>query len=81
MSSHWINRAAIGLDAMIAHITDRLSGNLARRKAIREKAFFAMLSNEHRSLIKARAEQNRRLGSQKYRSHLMLRADYHRSAV
>lgn len=78
MNAHLIYRAAIRLDRMIYRLVDRISGNAARRRALKQKALFAMMASEHRSLIKVRAQQLQRLGRRRYRSLLALRAHYYR---
>ncbi|SIR65836.1 hypothetical protein SAMN05880558_12422 [Aeromonas sp. RU39B] len=81
MTLRLINRAANQLDKLIAAIHDTVSGNKARRVALKQKAIVAMLASEHHSIIKLRAEQNRLLGKSKYRGTLLLRADYHKHAA
>lgn len=81
MTSTLINRAAKRADAVIALIHDHISGNKARRQALKQKAIVAMLASESHSIIRIRAEQNRQLGSKSYRSALQLRADYHKHAA
>lgn len=80
MSSCWINRAAIGLDSMIAHIKDRLNGNYARRRAIKQRLHLAMMATERHQLVAARATQKRTAGFTQH-SALHWRTEFHRNAV
>lgn len=81
MNAHLIYRAAIRLDRMIYRLVDHISGNAARRRALKQKVLFAMMASEHRSLIKVRAQQLPQLGRRRYRNLLALRAHYYRHTV
>ncbi|MFL9590464.1 hypothetical protein ACKC5O_00595 [Aeromonas schubertii] len=68
---------------MIAHISDRLNGNQARRAALHRRARDIADDIRRRKIEEKRARANEMLGRtrQGHRLMIQLNADYHRNAV
>lgn len=54
MERSYFSRAANAADAMIYRLIDRLSGNKARRQAIKRRLIVAMLDSEGHRIVAAR---------------------------
>lgn len=76
-----ISRAAKRADQIVAAIADRLNGNAARRRAIKQRLHLAMMATERHQIVAARAAQKRTAGITKYGALLHWRAEFHRNAV
>ena len=76
-----ISRAAKRADQIVAAIADRLNGNAARRRAIKQRLHLAMLATERHQIVAARAAQVRTTGITKHGALLHWRAEFHRNAV
>ncbi|MCF5862655.1 hypothetical protein K3H50_04675 [Aeromonas veronii] len=81
MTRRLFSRAAKSADQIVAVIADRLNGNAARRRAIRQRLHLAMLATEQHQLVAARAAQKRTTGLTTSNNLLKWRAELHRSAV
>ena len=75
-----ISRAAKRADQIVAAIADRLNGNAARRRAIKQRLHVAMMQTEQHHIVAARAAQ-KRTGIPKHCALLHWRAEFHRNAV
>lgn len=60
MTKRMFSSAARKADQILFALHDRLSGNRARRHALRVKLFVAMTHNEHHGLIRARVVSQHR---------------------
>ena len=76
-----ISRAANRADKVITSIADRLNGNAARRRAIKQRLHVAMMQAEQHHIVAARAAQLRTTGFTKHSALLHWRAEFHRNAV
>ena len=76
-----ISRAAKRADQIVAAIADRLNGNAARRRTIKQRLHLAMMATERHQIVAARAAQKRTAGITKYGALLHWRAEFHRNAV
>ena len=76
-----ISRAAKSADQIVAAIADRLNGNAARRRAIKQRLAVAMMATERHQIVAARAAQKRTAGITKHSALLHWRIQFHRSAV
>ena len=76
-----ISRAAKRADQIIAAIADRLNGNAARRRTIKQRLAVAMMATERHQLVAARAAQKRTAGNIKHGALLHWRAEFHRNAI
>jgi len=76
-----ISRAAKRADQIVAAIADRLNGNAARRRAIKQRLAVAMMATERHQIVAARAAQKRTAGITKHSALLHWRAEFHRNAV
>jgi hypothetical protein len=79
-----ISRAAKSADQIVAAIADRLNGNAARRRAIKQRLAVAMMATERHQIVAARAAQSakvRTLTAMKCRALLHWRAEFHRNAI
>lgn len=76
-----ISRAAKRADQIVAAIADRLNGNAARRRAIKQRLHLAMMATDRHQIVAARAAQKRTAGITKYGALLHWRAEFHRNAV
>lgn len=77
-------RAAQRADQIIYSIVDKLSGNAARRSALRHRLHLAMMATERHHIVAARAAQSakvRTLTAMKCRALLHWRAEFHRNAI
>ncbi|AKA17269.1 hypothetical protein [Aeromonas hydrophila] len=81
MTKHIFSRAAKRADQVVAAITDRLNGNAARRRAIKQRLHLAMMAAEQHHIVAARAAQKRTAGITKHGALLHWRAEFHRNAV
>lgn len=84
MTRRLFSRAAKRADQIVAAIADRLNGNAARRRTIKQRLAVAMMATERHQLVAARAAQSakvRTLTAMKCRALLHWRAEFHRSAV
>ena len=84
MTRRLFSRAAKRADQIVAAIADRLNGNAARRRAIKQRLAVAMMATERHQLVAARAAQSakvRTLTAMKCRALLHWRAEFHRNAV
>ncbi|HHO2159645.1 TPA: hypothetical protein ACRTNB_001849 [Aeromonas hydrophila] len=84
MTKSILSRAAKSADQIAAAIADRLNGNAARRRAIKQRLTVAMMATERHHLVAARAAQSakvRTLTAMKCRALLHWRAEFHRNAV
>ncbi len=75
-----ISRAAKRADQIVAAIADRLNGNAARRRAIKQRLHLAMMATEQHQIVAARAAQKRTTGFTKH-SALHWRIQFHRKAI
>lgn len=79
-----ISRAAKRADKIVAAIADRLNGNAARRRAIKQRLHLAMMATERHQLVAARTAQSakvRTMTAMKCRALLHWRAEFHRNAI
>ena len=76
-----ISRAAKRADQIVAAIADRLNGNAARRRAIKQRLAVAMMATERHQIVAARAAQKRTTGLTTSNNLLKWRAELHRAAV
>ena len=84
MTKRIFSRAAKRADQIVAAIADRLNGNAARRRAIKQRLAVAMMATERHHIVAARAAQSakvRTLTAMKCRALLNWRIQFHRSAV
>lgn len=81
MTNNIFSRAANRADSVIASIADRLNGNAARRRAIKQRLHLAMLATEQHQIVAARAAQLRTTGFTKHGALLHWRAEFHRHSV
>ncbi|MGY3959503.1 hypothetical protein [Aeromonas popoffii] len=81
MTKSIFSRAAKRADQIIASIADRLNGNAARRRAIKQRLHVAMLATEQHHIVAARAALLRTTGFTKHSALLHWRADFHRHSV
>ncbi|MFH7526510.1 hypothetical protein AB2J22_13340 [Aeromonas sp. A5] len=81
MTQNIFSRAAQRADQIIFAIADKLNGNAARRRAIRQRLHVAMLATERYPIVAARAAQRRTAGFTKHSALLHWRAEFHRTAV
>ena len=79
-----ISRAAKRADQIIAAIADRLNGNAARRRTIKQRLAVAMMATERHHIVAARTAQSakvRTMTAMKCRALLNWRAEFHRNAI
>ena len=76
-----ISRAAKRADQIVAAIADRLNGNAARRRTIKQRLTVAMMATERHQIVAARAAQKRTTGLTTSNNLLKWRAELHRAAV
>ena len=79
-----ISRAAKRADQIVAAIADRLNGNAARRRTIKQRLAVAMMATERHQIVAARAAraaQKRTNGLTTSNNLLKWRAELHRAAV
>ena len=76
-----ISRAAKRADQIVAAIADRLNGNAARRRTIKQRLTVAMMATERHQIVAARAAQLRNTGLTTSNNLLKWRAELHRAAV
>ena len=76
-----ISRAAKRADQIIAAIADRLNGNAARRRTIKQRLTVAIMATERHHIVAARAAQKRTTGFTKHSALLHWRAEFHRNAI
>ena len=76
-----ISRAAKRADQIVAAIADRLNGNAARRRAIKQRLHLAMMATEQHRIVAARAAQRRTTGFTKHSAILHWRIQFHRKAI
>lgn len=84
MTKHIFSRAAKSADQIVAAIADRLNGNAARRRTIKQRLAVAMMATERHQLVAARAAQSakvRTLTAMKCRALLHWRIQFHRKAI
>lgn len=81
MTKRIFSRAAKRADQMLVTIADRLNGNAARRRALKQRLFVAMLAAEQHHIVAARAAQLRSSGFTKHSALLHWRTEFHRNAV
>ncbi len=84
MTRRLFSRAAKRADQIIAAIADRLNGNAARRRTIKQRLTVAMMATERHQLVAARTAQSakvRTLTAMKCRALLHWRAEFHRNAI
>ncbi len=84
MTKRIFSRAAKRADQIVTAIADRLNGNAARRRAIKQRLHLAMMATEQHQLVAARAAQSakvRTLTAMKCRALLHWRAEFHRNAI
>ncbi|MGK4476301.1 hypothetical protein [Aeromonas molluscorum] len=81
MTIRLFSRAAKRADQIVAAIADRLNGNAARRRAIKQRLHLAMLATEQHQIVAARAAQLRTTGFTKHSALLHWRAEFHRHSV
>ena len=81
MTQHIFARAAKSADQIIAAIADRLNGNAARRRTIKQRLTVAMMATERHHIVAARAAQLRNTGFTRHSALLHWRMQFHRSAV
>ena len=78
MTQHIFARAAKRADQIVAAIADRLNGNAARRRTIKQRLTVAMMATEQHQLVAARARQHCHTKG----NHLLhWRTEFHRNAV
>ena len=76
-----ISRAAKRADQIVAAIADRLNGNAARRRTIKQRLAVAMMQTEQHRIVAARAAQLRNTGFTRHSALLHWRAEFHRNAI
>lgn len=81
MTKRIFSRAAKRADQIVAAIADRLNGNAARRRTIKQRLTVAMMATEQHHIVAARAAQKRTAGITKHSALLHWRMQFHRSAV
>ncbi|MFM5846832.1 hypothetical protein [Aeromonas veronii] len=81
MTMRIFSRAAKRADQFIATIADQLNGNAARRCAIKQRLYLAMLAAEQHHIVAARAAKKHTTGFAKNSALLHWRIDYLRHAV
>jgi hypothetical protein len=81
MTKSILSRAAKFADQIVATISDQLNGNAARRCAIKQRLFLAMLAAEQHHIVAARAAQRHTASLNKHSALLHWRIDYRRHAV
>ena len=81
MTIRLFSRAAKRADQIVAAIADRLNGNAARRRAIKQRLHLAMMATEQHHIVAARAAQKRTAGFTKHSALLHWRAEFHRHSV
>ena len=84
MTRRLFSRAAKRADQIVAAIADRLNGNAARRRAIKQRLAVAMMATERHQIVASRAAQSakvRTLTAMKCRALLHWRAEFHRNAI
>ena len=81
MTRRLFSRAAKRADQIVAAIADRLNGNAARRRAIKQRLAVAMMATERHHIVAARAAQLRNTGFTRHSALLHWRMQFHRSAV
>ena len=84
MTKRIFSRAAKRADQIVAAIADRLNGNAARRRTIKQRLTVAMMATERHQLVAARTAQSakvRTLTAMKCRALLHWRAEFHRNAI
>lgn len=81
MTRRLFSRAAKRADQIVAAIADRLNGNAARRRTIKQRLTVAMMATERHHIVAARAAQKRTNGITKRSALLHWRMQFHRSAV
>ena len=84
MTRRLFSRAAKRADQIVAAIADRLNGNAARRRTIKQRLAVAMMATERHQIVAARAAQPakvRTLTAMKCRALLHWRAEFHRNAI
>ncbi|MEA9440018.1 hypothetical protein VCX45_04775 [Aeromonas caviae] len=80
MTRRLFSRAAKSADQIVAAIADRLNGNAARRRTIKQRLTVAMMATERHHIVAARAAQKRTTGLTKH-SALHWRIQFHRKAI
>ncbi|GJA84666.1 hypothetical protein [Aeromonas caviae] len=81
MTRRLFSRAAKRADQIVAAIADRLNGNAARRRAIKQRLHLAMMQTEQHRIVAARAAQRRTTGFTKHSALLHWRIQFHRKAI
>ncbi|MCE9955620.1 hypothetical protein [Aeromonas rivipollensis] len=81
MTQNIFSRAANRADKVIASIADRLNGNAARRRTIKQRLAVAMMATERHQIVAARAAQKRTAGITKHSALLHWRIQFHRKAI
>lgn len=81
MTRRLFSRAAKRADQIVAAIADRLNGNAARRRTIKQRLTVAMMATERHHIVAARAAQKRTAGITKHSALLHWRIQFHRAAV
>ncbi len=81
MTIRLFSRAAKRADQIVAAIADRLNGNAARRRAIKQRLHLAMMATERHQIVAARAAQRRTTGFTKHSALLHWRMQFHRKAI
>lgn len=81
MTKRIFSRAAKRADQIVTAIADRLNGNTARRRAIKQRLHLAMMATEQHHIVAARAAQKRTADITKHSALLHWRAEFHRNAV
>ncbi len=84
MTKRIFSRAAKRADQIVTAIADRLNGNTARRRAIKQRLHLAMMATERHQLVAARTAQSakvRTMTAMKCRALLHWRAEFHRNAI
>ncbi|QXB96163.1 hypothetical protein [Aeromonas sp. FDAARGOS 1406] len=81
MTKRIFSRAAKRADQIVAAIADRLNGNAARRRTIKQRLAVAMMATERHQIVAARAAQKRTAGITKHSSLLHWRIQFHRKAI
>ena len=81
MTIRLFSRAAKRADQIVAAIADRLNGNAARRRTIKQRLTVAMMATERHHIVAARAAQKRTAGITKHSALLHWRIQFHRKAI
>lgn len=81
MTKRIFSRATKRTDQMLVTIADRLNGNAARRRALKQRLFVAMLAAEQHHIVTARAAQLRNTGFTRHSALLHWRAAFYHNAV